>query len=1157
MKTAARLSLCLAALLLLCSSAAMAQVTTATLNGQVTDQAGAAVSGADVTVTNVSTHEQHTIKSGDDGYYTLTNITPGIYEFSVKAQGFKEHVSKNLEFLVGDRKTLNITLEAGAVTEAVTVTAEAPIIQSSPTVGDVVENRKIVEIPLNNRNFLQLVTLVPGVSADDTTESGIGLTSTTNIVIAGNRRSSTNYLVDGVANVDVGSNITLLSTPTVDSIQEFRIITSVPTAEYGRASGGVVNLITRGGGREFHGSAYEFFRNDKLNANSFLNNAAGRFCDSGDAAPLGKRCGDPRAPRPTLRYNNFGYTFSGPVWIPGIYSRGHDKTFFFFSEEWRRIIRQPAENFITVPSLRERRGDFSQSSVRVIDPTTGQQFAGNVIPQNRLDPTAVAFLKLYPEPTIAAATAGLDPNRVLAVAPAINNTRQETVRIDHNFNSNHRLMGRYTHDLSQTREQGGLFLGITVPNIATTDTNVPGQVLALTLTSTFGAKVVNEFTFGWSGNDITTQLVGQYTKANVKIPNAELFPENNSDLPPTVTISGLPTLAAGQLFDIHYRNLNPRDNLTWVNGSHTFKFGGDLSWEKKNENAANETQGRFGFTGLQTRSGSNSGIALADFLLGRASTYSESERDVTEHLRWGRTEFYGQDTWKVRPNLQLDLGMRYQYFRMPVDTNNVLDVFLPQLFDRSKALQCANATCTAFVKGVGDLLNGIAVADVNSPFGRRIQMSDKNNFAPRLGFAWSPFKDERTVVRGGYGIYYDQVLIGILEQNSFTNPPFANTVSLTGTVAAPITYANPAAGSPPGTLSPRSLITTSDPFVTPITQQWNLTIQRQLNRSTAFEIGYLGSGGNHQTRPVDLNAPTPQEILAAAKGVAGCDPALNAANNPNNCINLARPFRGYTTITDRQTTATFRYNALISSFRVQRWHGLTTQLSYTWSKNLTDATNDRDAADLPQIRTNFAIERAVARFDRTHVFKASYVYEVPYPKSGFMDTAVLRQTLGGWEVAGITTAMSGLPLNRVVQGTLPGPRGTRPDQVSDPFANIPTGVSRIPYYINPLAFRPTAVGAVGTSGRAPFRFQKVFETDLNLSKNWRWAERYRVQFRAEFFNIFNRVTVNDIFQTVPNLLPTDPAFNSLTDFLKTGSQFGQVFATRRPREVQLALKFGF
>jgi outer membrane receptor protein involved in Fe transport len=1155
------------------STTVMAQETTARISGQVTDQQGAAVAGADIELTNLSTGEKTVVKAGDDGYYSITFIQPGRYDLTVKIQGFKEYANKAIELLVNDRKTLNIQLEAGAVNEVVNVTSEAPVVQSTPTVGDAIDNRKVVEIPLNNRNFLQLVTLVPGVTADDTTESSIGLTSLTNISIAGNRRNSTNYLVDGVANVDVGSNITLLSTPTIDSIQEFRVITSVPTAEFGRASGGVVNVVTRGGGRDFHGGAYEFLRNDKLNANSFLSNAAGRFCDDGTAAPLGRECGDPRAPRPKLRYNNFGFTFSGPVWIPKIYPRGGDKTFFFFSEEWRRIIRQPAENFLTVPSLRERQGDFSQSTIRVIDPLTGLQFPDNKIPANRLDPIALDVLNFYPEPTISATIPGVDPNRILASAPGIQNTRQETLRIDHGFNSNHRLMGRYTHDLSQTREQGGLFnpLGAppVMPNIATTNTDVPGQVFSANLTSTFGANMVNEVSFNFSSNRISSDLIGQWTRENVNIPNNELFPQNNSQLPPFIGITGFPTLGANQLIDIEYTNFNPRDNFTWVRGPHTFKFGADVSWEAKNENAANNTQSTFSFTGLQTRrTGVQSGIGLADFLLGRASSYTEAEVDITNHLRFGRTEFYAQDTWKARPNLTLDLGLRYQYYRMPVDTEDVLDVFLPELFDPARALRCANATCTSFIRDSGDPLNGIAVANVNSPFGRRIQQSDKNNFAPRVGFAWSPAPEggflakltggrDKTVIRGGYGIYYDQVLIGILEQNTFVNPPFSNTVSLTGTVATPITYENPAAGTPPGTLAARALITTSDPFITPITQQWNLTIQRQIGNSSAFEIGYLGSGGNHQTRPLDINAPTPDEILAAARGIAGCDPALNPSNNPNNCINLARPFRGYTSITDRQTTATFRYNALISSLRMTRVHGITAQLSYTWSKNMTDSTNDRDAIDLPQIRTNLGLERAVSRFDRTHVFKASYVYEVPQPKTGFMSTPLMRQFFGGWEVAGITTAMTGLPLNRVVQGTGPGPRGTRPNQVGDPFENVPVGKSRIPYYINPLAFIPTSVGEVGNSSRAPFRFESVYETDLNIAKNWYWAEHYRVQFRAEFFNVFNNTTVNDINQTVANLLPNNIAFTSVDELLKAGSVFGQVFSTRRPREIQLALKFSF
>lgn len=1159
-----------------CAPIALAQETTATITGQITDSSGAAVSDADVTITSLSTREERKAKSGEDGYYSLTSIPPGIYDISVRVQGFKEYINKHVELLVNDRKAINIQLEAGAISEQVTVTAEAPIIQSSPTVGDVIENRKVLEIPLNNRSFLQLVTLVPGVTTDETAEAGIGLTSLTTILVGGNRRNSTNYLVDGVANVDVGSNITLLSMPTVDSIQEFKVITSVPTAEFGRASGGVVNVITRGGGREFHGGAYEFVRNDALNANSFLSNAAGRFCDHGDVAPIGRTCGEERSSRPLLRYNNFGYTFSGPVWIPGVYSRGHDKTFFFFSEEWRRIIRQPTENFVTVPTLRERQGDFSQGTARIFDPVSGLEFTDKKIPLNRLDPTALAILKLFPEPTIPATTPGVDPNRILAFAPAINNTRQETVRIDHSISSRHQLTGRYTHDLSHTLDPGGLFQGTTfqIPGIATTETNVPGQVFSTSLVSSFGTSIVNEVTFAFSSNDITDSLIGRWTKQNINIPNKELFPENGSDLPPIINITGFSSMGNAQIFGIHYKNFNPKDNLTWLHGAHTMKFGVDLSWEHKDENAGNITQGSFGFTGAQTAlSGvSGSGRPLADLLLGRASSYSESEFNVTNNLRFGRTEFYAQDTWKAKPNLQLDYGLRYQFYRTPVDTNDVLTAFFPENYVAANAPQFANATGTQFVKGTGDLLNGIVVANRNSPFGRRIQQLDKNNFGPRVGFAWSPSSDkgvlasllggrDRSVIRGGYGIYYDQVLVGTLEQNSFTNPPFVNTASLTGTIPAPITYDNPSAGAPPGTLAPRALITTTDPFVTPVTQQWNLTVQRQFGKAIAFEIGYLGAAGNHQTRPVDINAPTPSEILAASKGIPSCDPALNASNNPNNCINLARPFRGYTSITDRQTTATFRYNALISALRIQNVKGLSAQLSYTWSKNLTDSTNDRDAVDLPQVRNNLALEKAVARFDRTHVFKASYVYEIPYAKDGFLARPGINQIIGGWQLSGITTIQTGLPLNRVVQANAPGPRGTRPNQVSDPFENIPTGVAgtTVPYYINPLAFIPTAIGEIGSSGRAPFRFPTFLGTDLNIAKNWHVTERYRIQFRAEFFNVFNNTTVNDIFQSVPNLLPTDPAFNSVENLIKNSSnpQFGQVFATRRAREIQLGLKFYF
>jgi outer membrane receptor protein involved in Fe transport len=1158
-----KLFLCITILLLHgLAAVTFAQDVTARVDGQVVDPAGAVVTKATVTLTNTKTGEVRTVESDSSGNYTLTPIQPGTYDLSVKAQGFKEYLSKGLELSVNDRKTINIPLETGAVSESVTVTAEAPLIQTTATVGDVVENRRVVELPLNNRNFMQLLTLVPGVTSTGDSEIGIGLTNTVNFSINGTRRNSINFLVDGVSNSDVGSGITLLAIPTVDTIQEFRVITSVPTAEFGKSGGGVVNLITRGGGREFHGGAYEFLRNDRFNANSFLNNANGTFGPNDQNVRLGlAQAGTPRTPRPKLRYNNFGYLVSGPVVIPGLYNRDRQKTFFLFSEEWRRIIRAPATaSPITVPSLLERQGNFSEAgNSPIFDPLTGLQFTNNTIPDARINQVAKNLLNLYPLPNIPSTTVGRAPNRFAVTTPNIQNTRQETLRIDHNFSSMHHLTGRYTRDLSQTRELGGLFFGLTIPDVATTETTVPGDVLAITLTSTFGPRIVNEATFTFSGNKITDSLVGRYNGTDITVPNSELFPQNNSQLPPVIDVTSQPTIGSPQLVHVQYKNWNPKDNLTMISGPHTIKVGLDVSWESKDENAASLTQGRYGFTGLQTRVSSvTSGIGLADFLLGRASSYSEPERDVTEALKFGRTEFYGQDTWKIRPNFQLDYGLRYYRYRQPIDKNNVLATFLPELYNPAKAPVCANATCSLFTTASFDVTNGFAYAGTNSPFGRRVQLNDKNDWAPRIGFAWDPRNNGKTVLRGGYGIYYDQALVGIVEQNAFTTPPFNNSNSPTGTVASPILFGNPAPVSPATRGNLGAVNATTDPWVTPTIQQWSLSWQQEVFRNALLEVGYAGSAGNHLIRPVDINAPTPADIIAASRGVATCDTALSASNNPNNCINLARPFRGFGAITDRQTSATSRYHGLLTSFRLRPTRGITAQLAYTWSKTLTDATNDRDAIDVPQIRTNLHLERAVSRLDRPHVFVASYVYEIPTFHSGFGSSGVGKMLLSGWEVAGITTAQSGLALNRVVQSSTTVPaRGTRPDILSDPLDNIPANPNGgIPYAFNPFAFRTTLSGQIGSSPRSPFRFPSQFFTDVNLTKNFNFSERYKLQFRAEFYNVFNRTIFNDVFQTIPDRLPTDPAFSSIQN-LAAISQFGQFFATRDPRQVQFGLKFYF
>ncbi len=478
---------CLFALSL--GAAAQVTETAAQLSGQVTDTAGAVVPGATVIVTNDATKEARRAQANEDGLYVVTPLNPGTYTVAIEQQGFKRHVETNVVLNVKDRRSLNAALEAGAISEVVTVTSETNVVQDSPTTQALISHAQIVELPLNNRNFIRLLEAgIPGISSDLSDETGFGLTSLASVSINGLRRNAVNYFVDGVSNTDVGSNITLLSTPTIDSIQEFKVLTSNYTAEIGRSGGGTVTVVTRGGGNDFHGTLYEFARNDRFNANAFFNNRQGRRANGTLVAPV-----------PKLRYNNFGGTIGGPVYLPrfgeggrAVYN-GKNKTFFFFSEEVRRIIRGQPDASFTVPSLAQRGfngGDFNYSASlglplyrtaagaftttatgntpvtaldtagntiqvrqsQVFRPSDNRPYAGNIIPRGDVDPRAIALLAAYP-----LSNSLTNPNGFAASLVGVQNTRQETARIDHTFNERNTIFGRYTHDLSNTIEPRGLF----------------------------------------------------------------------------------------------------------------------------------------------------------------------------------------------------------------------------------------------------------------------------------------------------------------------------------------------------------------------------------------------------------------------------------------------------------------------------------------------------------------------------------------------------------------------------------------------------------------------------------------------------------------------------------------------------------------------------
>lgn len=1153
------------ALMFAMSGAVLAQEeTAATVTGQVTDSTGAVVKAATVVITNDATQQARTVQTNDDGQFNLTPLLPGNYTLTVEQTNFKKHVESGITLAAKDRRSINVVLEVGNVSETVIVTSEQNAVQDSPTGQTLISSTQVLEIPLQNRDFTKLLELVPGVSSSLDDETGFGLANRFDVSINGMRRNAVNVFVDGVSNTDVGSNITLLSTPTIDSIKEFKVLTSNYTAEVGRSGGGTVTLVTKSGENDFHGSLYDFARNDRFNANSFFNNRRGR-----------NAAGNPLSPVPKLRYHNFGFTVSGPVTLPrfgeggpAVWS-GKNKTFFFFSEEQRRITRGITEAIATVPSVNERNGNFASAlglplfrnntgtgsscttpgvgactntPLNVTDtngnvvqaragmifrPADGRAYVGNIIPQSDIHPVALSLLNAYPLPNTG--TTGLTFSPINALK-----TRQETMRIDHNFNDNHRLFGRYTHDLNLTTEPGGLFANTNLPNVTTTDTRIPGQILAISLTDVLSPTVVNEATYNFSSNLIGSNVVGKSRESDfpavATIP--EVFPENNAGVIPQITFtSAVANINSLQGFNIVYKNQVVRDVLTWVKGNHTLKFGGEMSWESKDENANNITQGLFSFAGTRSRGTSGAisltqtGIPFADFMLGRADSYSEDQFDVTVNLRFGRREFFAQDTWRIRPNFTIDYGVRYQYFTPVKDANNVLTSFDPALFNPAQIPACRTAACAALIRGTGNELNGIAVAGSTSRFGRAISPSDKNNFSPRIGISWDPFKSGKTIVRAGYGFYYDQVLVGIFEQNAFVNPPFNNRATFSG---AGVGFSNPSGGAL-GDLPVRDLIASDPDFQTPEIQQWSLGIQREIRRNLVAEISYVGTKGDHLIRPLDINYPSPAEVNRV--GLANA--------------NTVRPFIGYRRIQWRETSAKSRYHGLLSSLSYRFTSGVSLTASYTFSKTMTDATNDRDAVDFPQDPLNLRAEYAEARTSRPHIFSASYVYELPFFRKN--PNAFLRGFLGGWEFAGITDIASGQPVARVVSGAsnVAAVIGQYPNVVSDPnsgLAGTIDPVTGLPFIFDPKAFVAPANGTYGNAGRSFARLFGRNQTNMTLTKNiyFNNEDRYKLQLRAEAYNVFNHTQFTGVGTT-----------------LTTTSTFGLPTGARLPREFQFGAKFVF
>lgn len=1122
--------------------------TTGNITGTVRDPQGAAVPRAEVTITDERTGTSRTVRATEDGFYTATSLPAGMYTISTAPAGFKKTITTGVELHVNENKTVNLDLQVGQVTETVTVTSEAaPVELRSGEVSSLISEKQVTELPLNGRNYAQLALMVPGVSPVTQAGAGgafatrgTGLNSGVDMSVNGNQSNSNLWTVDGVNNMDVGSNRTLLVFPSIDSIQEFRVERNSFSAEFGQAQGAVVNLITKGGSNEYHGSLFEFFRNDALNANNFFLNRAGQK-------------------KPELAYNNFGGNFSGPII--------KNRVFFFWSEEWRRERRGQVLSS-RVPTAAEKRGDFSGILTGPVprDPATCRQepdptptnplrtrlvcdpFPGNRIPTNRLSPAGLAFVKLYPDPTGPGvgdwATSQLQPI----------NTRQDLIRGDITINDKTNLMVRYINEKWTHLGASGNFWGDSPYPTLSSDWSQPSYSFAVKLTNTITSKAVNEFQFSIAGNDIiiTTSPETQALEKEIASKIPSVFPHADGTVGGTV-----PSLfwGAGGYANIWHQApwANREDLYIWkddfslVKGSHELKFGGLFSHNFKDEPGVGAGGGNQQLTiqgcGQQTLH------CIADLLLKDTVLLNYTEIANTEIAegRWRDYEFYANDTWKVHPRVTLTLGLRYSVFPPSWEKDNRISNFFPALYN-----------------GV-NFNSGLVTADeaVQMGLSRSTINTYKKGWQPRVGLAWDVWGTGTTALRAGFGRYMSRsnVIEDLLRLTG--NPPWTTTVSAgsgwngLGTTLAncptcrSLDTINPGLATNVAGVNPNAGFNAVDPnFRPPESYQWNLTVSHQLLQDTTLEASYIGNHGLHiWRRNVNRNDIAPGVPCRGAACDGSSDSARlqisraslgllpNTAQFPDRAgalIASNRSFRGIGNITTDESNGNSSYHAMQLWLNRRFSNRLAFQAAYTWGHAISDValTSFTNTTSDP---FNFDSDRGDADLDRRHTFVSNVVYVLP----NFRNWGKAAEfVLGDWQMNAIASYFGATPIDITTGANTLGTVsavGQRPNYTGAPLylEGDPTR------HLNPAAFARPAAGQLGTLGKGSVRGKAITNIDFSMAKNWRFRERYGFQFRAEFFNVFNH----------PNFVGYDLDIRNAT--------FGQLNQTQASREIQLGIKFTF
>jgi Carboxypeptidase regulatory-like domain len=1109
-------------LLLMMALPALAQQ--GTIVGTITDPSGLPAPNVAITITDVGTGLPHRYTTGTTGEFVAADLPIGTYDLRAQATGFKVAEQKGIVLNVGDRDRIDVKLEVGSTQETVNVEANVVAVQTdSGEVSDLITGKQMQQLATNGRSFYSLATLTAGASSnmsDFNVPTPVGGNAT--VSFNGQRQSHNLYMIDGGEDYDRGGSGNISIMPSMDSIAEFRMLTSNYGAEYGLSSAGTMTMAFKSGTRDFHGTAWEFLRNNALDAGYYFNNASNQ-------------------PSPELRFNVFGFNIGGPVFIPKVYNKDKNKTFFFYNMEWRKLVQGGNVNQ-TVPLASEYGGQFnstiyvpsaSQLAPSILAKYTaqglvpGQPFPNNKIPAALLDPNAQVLLQagIFPAPNNGG-------TQFVGGSRQPTDVREEIIRIDQQFTDRFQMFGHWVSESISQTYGTSLWSGDNVPTVGTLFGN-PSYSGVLHATYSVSPTLVNEAAFNYNGNRISITPTGTYVQpAALNIP--QLFSSNALDRMPAIQLAGSTGTnytTASWPWANQANDYQVRDDVSWTKGAHQFKFGGSWAYYGKHQQLFGTSQGAFQFNGLYTKND------FADFLLGLSNNYQELA--VQDFGQWNNISWaaYAQDTWRVNSRLTLNLGLRWDGIPHTYEASNRMSNFYPNLYNPAEPaiIQAGGNSISPNSPGLGTspnpalngvlfYLNGIGIAGQNG-IPKGLVQNHWATFGPRVGFAYDVTGKGKTIIRGGIGLMYERIQ-GNDMYNAGPNEPFSTVANLNS-----VSLSNPNQSLSTGqtvtlpiTVGQITGLAYTD-YKPPTSWQYSFGVQQELWTNTVLSVAYVGNVGHHQNDYRDTNLPAESNLATLIQ-----HPSL---------YNQLVQYSGFNSITLAENAENMHYNSLQVNLHAQAGKDLQVQFAYTLSKSIDPATGGGGSGDLSTVSNpyNRAYDIGPSGLDRTNVALVNFIYSIPLFNNS--TNRALKTALGGWDFSGIITMESGLP----IWMTLGGSQGSNGTANGTNRPNVNGSVSypqTVGQWFNPAAFSVPALGEWGNLGKNAVRGPGRDNWNMSLFKSFVFNERgTALQFRAEFFNVWNHTQFNNVSSSY------------------SASNFGQVTSTWDPRTLQFGLKFMF